>query len=180
MYLNISCISLVCNRIYWYVPCMYSYVIRMSLVYVLVCYPYVTRISLVFTRMSSVCHSYVLVCHLYVTCLLFNHKPCITTKTTDSNRTIYFLSLIFYLINKLKSQLLFKLKKIFSPILRRKKNCCIKIGRNSIPLPIHPPPPPPSVYDPEAGEIIYMNNKISRNATPQTYKLRLITHQQLQ
>ena len=121
MYLNISCISLVCNRIYWYVPCMYSYVIRMSLVYVLVCYPYVTRISLVFTRMSSVCHSYVLVCHLYVTCLLFNHKPCITTKTTDSNRTIYFLSLIFYLINKLKSQLLFKVKKIFSPILRRKK-----------------------------------------------------------
>ena len=179
MYLNISCISLVCNRIYWYVPCMYSYVIRMSLVYVLVCYPYVTRISLVFTRMSSVCHSYVLVCHLYVTCLLFNHKPCITTKTTDSNRTIYFLSLIFYLINKLKSQLLFKVKKIFSPILRRKKNCCRKSGRNSIPLPIHPPPPP-SVYDPEAGEIIYMNNKISRNTTPQTYKLRLITHQQLQ
>ena len=121
MYLNISCISLVCNRIYWYVPCMYSYVIRMSLVYVLVCYPYVTRISLVFTRMSSVCHSYVLVCHLYVTCLLFNHKPCITTKTIDSNRAIYFLSLIFYLINKLKSQLLFKVKKIFSPILRRKK-----------------------------------------------------------
>ena len=42
--------------------------------YVLVCHPYVThmysyliRMSLVYTRMSSVCHWYVLVCHPYVT-----------------------------------------------------------------------------------------------------------------
>ena len=38
---------------------MYSYVIRVSLVY--------TRMYSYVTRMSSVCHSYVLVCHPYVT-----------------------------------------------------------------------------------------------------------------
>ena len=47
---------LVCHpyvtRLYSDVTCMYTYVIRMSLVW---------------TRMSSVCHSYVLVCHLHVT-----------------------------------------------------------------------------------------------------------------
>ena len=43
-----------------YVTCVYSYVIRMSLV----C-----------TRMSSVCHSYVLVCHPYVTRMWFYHEP---------------------------------------------------------------------------------------------------------
>ena len=32
-------------------------------------YSYVIRMSLVYTRISSVCHSYVLVCHPYVTCM---------------------------------------------------------------------------------------------------------------
>ena len=66
-----------------YVTCMYSYVIRMSLVctcmssichfYVFACHLFVTRmysyvihVSLVCTRMPSVCHSYVLVRHPYV------------------------------------------------------------------------------------------------------------------
>ena len=74
-------LSLVCHP---YVTCMYSYVMRMSLVctcmsfvchsYVLVCHSYVTRMysyvihmSLVCTRMSFVCHLYLLVCHSYVT-----------------------------------------------------------------------------------------------------------------
>ena len=75
-----------------YVTCMYSYVIRMSLVctrisfichsYVLVChlyvtrmYSYVIRMSLVCTRMPFLCHSYVLVCHPYVTRMWFYHEP---------------------------------------------------------------------------------------------------------
>ena len=74
-------LSLVCHP---YVTCMYSYVMRMSLVctcmsfvchsYVLVCHSYVTRMysyvihmSLLCTRMSFVCHLYLLVCHSYVT-----------------------------------------------------------------------------------------------------------------
>ena len=51
-----------------YVTCIYSYVIRMSLVS--------TRMSSVchsYTRMSSMCHSYVLVCHPYVTRILVCH-----------------------------------------------------------------------------------------------------------
>ena len=69
-----------------YVTCMYSYVIRMSLVctcmssichfYVFAChlfvtrmYSYAIRMSLVCTRTSSVCQSYVLVCYPYVTCM---------------------------------------------------------------------------------------------------------------
>ena len=53
---------------------MYSYITRMSFVchsYVLVCHLYVTRMSSVchsyVTCMSSVCDSYILVCHPYVT-----------------------------------------------------------------------------------------------------------------
>ena len=82
------CMSLVCHS---YVTRMYSYVIRMSLLfvhkspvctcmsfvchsYVLACHPYVTRMYSYVTciyscviRVSLVCHSYVLVCHPYVT-----------------------------------------------------------------------------------------------------------------
>ena len=61
-----------------YVTRMYSYVIRMSLAchpYITRMYSYVIRMSLVCTRMSPVCHSYVLVCHLYVTRLWFYHGP---------------------------------------------------------------------------------------------------------
>ena len=62
---------------------LYSYVIRMSLVYyILVYHPYVTRMysyvirmSLVCTCMLSVCHLYVLVCHPYATRLWFYHEP---------------------------------------------------------------------------------------------------------
>ena len=63
--------------ILFHVNLMYLYVTHMSFVchaYVLVCHPYVTcmysyiiRMSLVYTRMSSVCHPSVLVCHSYVT-----------------------------------------------------------------------------------------------------------------
>ena len=76
-----------------YVTCMYSYIIRMSLVclvchlYITRMYYYVTRLSLVCTRMYVipmslvctrllfVCHSYVLVCHLYVTRMWFYYEP---------------------------------------------------------------------------------------------------------
>ena len=58
----------------------HSYVIHTPL-YVLVCHPYVTcmysyviRMSLVGTPMSPVCQSYVLVCHPYVTRLLYYHE----------------------------------------------------------------------------------------------------------
>ena len=47
---------LVCHS---YINRMYSYLIRMSLVY--------ARILSVWTLMSFVCHSYVIVCYLYVT-----------------------------------------------------------------------------------------------------------------
>ena len=71
-------ISLVCHP---YVTRMYSYVIRMSLVCTRmssVCHSYVlyvTRMSLACTRMSFVCHSYVLVCHPCDTRMCFYHEP---------------------------------------------------------------------------------------------------------
>ena len=40
-----------------------------------VCHSYVIRMSLVCTRMSSVCHLYVLSCHPYVTRMWFYHEP---------------------------------------------------------------------------------------------------------
>ena len=64
--LTLKHISSVCHS---HVPIYHEYVTRLSFVcysYVLVCHPYVTRMysyairmSLVYTRMSSVCHSYV-------------------------------------------------------------------------------------------------------------------------
>ena len=69
------------TRMCLYITCMYSYVICITLVcsrmssvchwYVLVC----NGMSLVCTRMSSVCHSYVLVCHPYFTRMWFYHEP---------------------------------------------------------------------------------------------------------
>ena len=50
---------------------MYSYITRMSFVchsYVILCHPYVIR-------MSSVCRSYILVCHPYDTRMCFYHEP---------------------------------------------------------------------------------------------------------
>ena len=38
-------------------------------------YSYVIRMSLVYTCMLSVCHLYVLVCHPYATRLWFYHEP---------------------------------------------------------------------------------------------------------
>ena len=77
--MSIICV-VVCHS---YVTCMYSYVIRMSLVctrmlfvchsYVLICHPYVTRMYSYVTRMSLACThmspyvTYVLICHPYVT-----------------------------------------------------------------------------------------------------------------
>ena len=73
MSLACTCILCVC---YWYVPGMYSYVIRMSLVctrmstvcysYVLICHPYVTRMYSFVVRMSLVGHSYVTCMYSYV------------------------------------------------------------------------------------------------------------------
>ena len=64
--------SLVCNRMS-FVCHPYALVYYL---YALVCHPYVTcmysyiiRISLVYIRMSSVCHSYALVCDPYATCV---------------------------------------------------------------------------------------------------------------
>ena len=69
MYLYVICMSLVCAPMSF---------IRMSLVchpYVTHMYSYVIRVSLVCTRISSVCHSYVLVCYPYVTCMWFYYEP---------------------------------------------------------------------------------------------------------
>ena len=44
-----------------------SYVLFVCHLYVTLMYSYLIRMSLVRTRMSPVCHSYVLVCHRYVT-----------------------------------------------------------------------------------------------------------------
>ena len=54
-----------------YVTCMYSYITRMSLV----CHSYVIRMSLVYTCMPFVCHSFVLVCHPYVTHMWIYYQP---------------------------------------------------------------------------------------------------------
>ena len=85
MSLVCACILSVCTRMsslcYTYAlisrphfTCMYSYIIHMSVVW-LVCHPYVTFMysyvtcmSLICTRLSSVCHSYLLGSHPYVTC----------------------------------------------------------------------------------------------------------------
>ena len=73
IYSYVTRMSLVCHTYVLAFIFMYSYAIHMSFVYTL-CHPYVTRMysyvirmSLVCTRMSSVCHLYVLVCHPYVT-----------------------------------------------------------------------------------------------------------------
>ena len=44
-----------------------------------------------------------------------------TAKTTNSEIAIYFLSLMFYSINKLKFHMLFTFTNVMFPILRRKK-----------------------------------------------------------
>ena len=67
----VTCISSVCYSYvficHWYVTRIYSYVIRMSLVY--------NRMPSVSHLYVLVCHSYVLVCHPYVTRLWFYHEP---------------------------------------------------------------------------------------------------------
>ena len=77
MYSCVICISLICTRmslvchsyvtrVYSYIICMYSYVILMSLVctcmtFIYNLYVLVSNvISLAYTRISSVCHSYVI------------------------------------------------------------------------------------------------------------------------
>ena len=92
MSLVCACILSVCTRMsslcYTYAlisrphfTCMYSYIIHMSVVW-LVCHPYVTFMysyvtcmSLICTRLSSVCHSYLLGSHPYVTCKRCYHEP---------------------------------------------------------------------------------------------------------
>ena len=83
--LYVTRMSFVCHSYgvvcYPYVTCMYSYVIRMSLVctymsfvcqsYVLVCHSNVTGMHSYVILMSS----YVLVCHLCITHLWFYHEP---------------------------------------------------------------------------------------------------------
>ena len=57
--------------IYIYVYIIYIFIIYIYILYI--CHSYDVTSS--YTRMSSVCHSYVLVCFSYVTRLWFYHKP---------------------------------------------------------------------------------------------------------
>ena len=43
--------------------------------YVIVCHLYAIRMSVECARRSFACHSNMLVCHSYVTCLWFYHEP---------------------------------------------------------------------------------------------------------
>ena len=69
----VICMLFVCHS--YVILCQsYAMICHLYVLYVLFCHPYlncmysfVIRMSLVCTRMSSVCHSYVFVCHSYVT-----------------------------------------------------------------------------------------------------------------
>ena len=70
-----------------------------------------------------------------------------TAKTTNSEKTIYFLSLMSYSINKLKSRMLFTCKKFMFFNFTQNKNFFCNLS-NPPPPPLPPASPTPFLYGP--------------------------------
>ena len=115
--------------------CIYSYFFYM--------FSYVIRISVVRTRMSCVCHSYVLVYHSYVTRLWFYHEPmktyfCGTFKEHELYETYMKLCFCFYQASSLKKTSYWKSPYISYALhedvpkillwLHCTKNCCFSLS----------------------------------------------------